>query len=315
VVKPGDELDVKILKIDSGTNKISLGLKQLQDDPWTIAARTFKVGDRVSGTVVRLTDFGAFVELLPGVDGLIHLSELSWNKRVRKPGDLLKIGERVEAVVLQINPEERRIGLGYKQVLGDPWDTAAQRFPVGSVVEGPVTNLTPFGAFVELGEGIEGMVHIGDITNEKRLDHPKEKLGKGQTVRATVLELDRERRRIRLGMKQLEPTTLDHYISDHRTGETVSGRLVEVQGNRAKVELGEGVITTCKLQPKSETQLGRNEAKPGDVSSLGAMLAAKWKEGGAAGSGQDAVRAGQVRSFRISALDPAKRLIEIELAS
>ena len=315
VVKPGDELDVKILKIDPGTNKISLGLKQLQDDPWTIAARTFKVGDRVSGTVARLTDFGAFVELLPGVDGLIHLSELSWNKRVRKPGDLLKIGERVEAVVLQVNPEERRIGLGYKQALGDPWDTAAQRFPVGSVVEGPVTNLTPFGAFVELGEGIEGMVHIGDITNEKRLDHPKEKLAKGQTVRATVLELDRDRRRIRLGMRQLEPTTLDHYISDHRTGETVSGRLVEVQGNRAKVELGEGVIATCKLQPKSETKQGRNEAKPADVSSLGAMLAAKWKEGGAAGSGQDAVRAGQVRSFRISTLDPAKRLIEIELAS
>jgi small subunit ribosomal protein S1 len=315
VVKPGDELDVKILKIDPAANKISLGLKQLQDDPWTVAARTFKVGDRVSGTVARLTDFGAFVELLPGVDGLIHLSELSWNKRVRKPGDLLKIGDRVEAVVLQVNAEEKRIGLGYKQALGDPWDTAAERFPVGSVVEGPVTNLTPFGAFVELGEGIEGMVHIGDITNEKRLDHPKEKLARGQTVRATVLELDRERRRIRLGMKQLEPTTLDHYIADHQTGETVSGRLVEVQGNRAKVELGEGVIATCKLQPKSETKHGRNEAQAADVSSLGAMLAAKWKEGGAAGSGQDLVRAGQVRSFRISALDPAKRLIEIELAS
>ncbi|MGH9585134.1 MAG: 30S ribosomal protein S1, partial [Bryobacteraceae bacterium] len=134
-IHPGDELEVKILKVDPGTRKISLGLKQLGEDPWTVAARTFHIGDRVSGTVSRLADFGAFVELLPGVDGMIHLSELSWNKRVRKPGDLLKVGERVEAVVLQVSPAERRIGLGYKQALGDPWDTIAERFPVGSVVE------------------------------------------------------------------------------------------------------------------------------------------------------------------------------------
>ena len=226
VVKPGDELEVKILKIDPANRKVSLGLKQLQDDPWTIAARTFHVGDRVSGTVSRLTDFGAFVELLPGVDGLIHLSELSWNRRVRKPGDLLKTGERVEAVVLQINPEERRIALGYKQALGDPWETVVQRFPVGTVAEGPVTNLTQFGAFVELVDGIEGMVHISDITNEKRLDHPRERLSKGQSVRVVVLEVDQDRKRLRLGMKQLEPTTLDHYISEHRPGDTVSGRQI-----------------------------------------------------------------------------------------
>ena len=224
VLKQGDELEVKILKIDPAQKKISLGLKQLQEDPWTIAARTFKIGDRVNGTVSRLTDFGAFVELLPGVDGLIHLSELSWSKRVRKPGDLLKIGERVDAVVLQVNPAERRISLGYKQALGDPWEAVPQKFPVGSTIEGPVTNLTPFGAFIELGEGIEGMVHVSDVTNEKRIDHPKEKLAKGQIVRAVVLEIDRERRRLRLGMKQLEPTTIDHYISEHQTGQTVSGR-------------------------------------------------------------------------------------------
>ncbi len=216
VVKPGDELEVKILKVDPATKKISLGLKQLQEEPWGLAAGKFKVGDRVSGTVSRLTDFGAFVELLPGVDGLIHLSELSWNKRVRKPGDLLKIGERVEAVVLQVNAPERRISLGYKQALGDPWEMAPQKFPVGSVVEGPVTNLTAFGAFVELGEGIEGMVHISDITNEKRIDNPREKLVKGQTVKAMVLDVDRERRRLRLGIRQLEPTTVDHYISEHQ---------------------------------------------------------------------------------------------------
>ncbi|MBV9765475.1 MAG: 30S ribosomal protein S1, partial [Acidobacteriaceae bacterium] len=311
----GDEVDVKILKVDPANQKISLGMKQLQEDPWTVAARTFKAGDRASGTVSRLTDFGAFVELLPGVDGLIHVSELSWDKRVRKPGDLLKIGERVDVVVLQVNPSERRISLGYKQALGDPWESAPKKFPPGSVLEGPITNLTQFGAFVDLGEGIEGMIHISDITGEKRLNHPREKLAKGQLVKAAVLEIDQERRRVRLGMKQLEPTTVDHYISEHEPGETVSGRLVEVHGNNARVELGEGIIVTCRLRPSEEKPALAQEAKSADVSSLSAMLAAKWKRGGAAAESPEAARAGQVRSFRISNLDRAKKLIELELAS
>jgi len=316
VVKPGDELEVKVLKIDPSSKKISLGLKQLQEDPWSTAARTFHVGDRVSGTVSRLADFGAFIELLPGVDGLIHLSELSWNKRVRKPGDLLKPGERIEAVVLQINPMERKIGLGYKQALGDPWDTVAERFPAGTVIEGPITSLTQFGAFVELGEGIEGMVHISDITNEKRLEHPKEKLAKGQRVEAAVVEVDRERRRIRLSMRQLEPTTVDHYISEHQVGDTVSGRLVEIKGDRAKVELGEGVVGTCRLKRSEETAKTVKPGEGADVSSLGAMLAARWKQGGpTTGESNEAVRVGQVRSFRIANMDLGKRLIEVELAS
>ncbi len=316
VVKIGDELDVKILKIDPTTRKISLGLKQLQEDPWTLAARTFNVGDRVSGTVSRLTDFGAFVELLAGVDGLIHLSELSWNKRVRKPADLLKIGDRVEVVILHVNPSERRIGLGYKQALGDPWDAVSEKFLIGSKIEGPVTNITQFGAFVELGDGIEGMIHISDVTNEKRLDHPKEKLVKGQSVRAVVLEVDRERRRIRLGMKQLEPTTVDHYISEHQPGETVSGLLVEVQGDRARVELGEGVIATCQLSDAKQKQAGVEPPKPAaDVSSLSAMLSARWKQGASADVPREGAHAGQMRRFRIAHLDPAKRLIELELAS
>lgn len=316
VVKTGDEFEVKILRIDPATKKISLGIKQLQEDPWSIAARTFHTGDRVSGTVSRLTDFGAFVELLPGVDGLIHLSELSWDKRVRKPGDLLKAGERIEAVVLQVDPAERRIGLGYKQALGDPWETVPTRFPVGTTVEGFIANLTQFGVFVALGDGIEGMIHISDITNEKRLDHPKEKLAKGQAVKAVVLELDRDKRRIRLGMKQLEPTTVDHYILEHQTGQTVSGRLVEIQGDRAKVELGEGIVATCQLKPQEEKARATETAKETDVSSLSAMLAARWKQGVASGqSGKPAARAGEVRSFRIAHLDAAKRLIELELAS
>lgn len=315
VVNAGEELEVKILKIDPASRKISLGLKQLQEDPWSAAARTFKAGDRVSGTVSRLTDFGAFVELLPGVDGLIHLSELSWNKRVRKPGDLLKVGERVDAAVLQINAAERRISLGYKQALGDPWEAVPQKFPIGAIVEGPVTNVTAFGAFIELGEGIEGMVHVSDITNEKRIDHPREKLAKGQTVKAVVLEVDRERRRLRLGMKQLEPTTIDRFISEHQQGQTVSGRLVEVHGNRAKVELGEGVIATCEIKPNEDSEAGANRPKDADVSSLSAMLAAKWKQGGGAGPSKEAVREGQVRSFRIATLDPANKLIRLELAN
>ncbi len=323
VVNPGDELEVKILKIDPATRKISLGLKQLSEDPWTVAARTFHVGDRVSGAISRLADFGAFVELLPGVDGLIHSSELSWNKRVRKPGDLLKVGERVDAVILQVSPADRRISLGYKQALGDPWDDVIDKFPVGSTVEGPITNLAQFGAFIEVGEGIEGMVHISDITNEKRIDHPKEKLAKGQTVKAVVLEIDRERRRLRLGIKQLEPTTVDHYISEHQPGQTVSGRLIDVQGNRARVELGEGVIATCQFKAAVESSpQPLPERKPSsDVSSLTAMLSARWKGSGSGTTesqllpARPPARAGEVRSFRISSLDAANKLIELELAS
>jgi small subunit ribosomal protein S1 len=312
VVKIGDELEVKILKIDAASHKIALGLKQLQEDPWVVAARTFKVGDRVTGTVSRLADFGAFIELLPGVDGLIHVSELSWDKRVRKPGDLLKIGERVAAVILQVNAADRRIGLGYKQALGDPWEQVSQKFPLGATFEGSITNLTPFGAFVDMGDGIEGMIHIADITNEKRLDHPREKLVKGQTVKAQVLEIQRERRRIRLGMKQLEPTTVDHYIAEHTAGEKVSGRLVDVQGSRAKVELGEGVIGLCRMKAREE-KAAPDSPQSSDVGSLSAMLSAKWKQGGAAADSQETAKTGQILSFRIASLDSAKRLIELEL--
>jgi small subunit ribosomal protein S1 len=315
VVKVGDQLEVKILKLDPGGKKISLGLKQLQDDPWTVAAKTLKVGDRISGTVSRLADFGAFVELFPGVDGLIHVSELSWDKKVRKPGDLLKIGDRVDAVVLQVNPADKRIGLGYKQVLGDPWEAISEKYPLGATVEGSVSNLTPFGAFIDLGSGIEGMIHISDITNEKRLDHPKDKLAKGQMVKAVVIEVDRERRRVKLGMKQLEPTTIDHYISEHQTGETVSGRLVEVSGDRARVELGEGVIATCRLQKKEAGKSAVSSEKAADVSSLSAMLSQRWKQGAADSSEKELAKTGQVRSFRIAGLDAAKKLIELELAS
>lgn len=318
VVSVGDSVDVQILKVNPATRKISLGMKQLTPDPWTVALEKFKVGDRVRGTVVRLTDFGAFVELMPGVDGMIHVSEMSWAKKVRKPSDVLKNGETVDAVVLSINPADRRIGLGLKQALGDPWEEVPKRFPIGSVVEAPVTNMANFGAFVDLGDGVEGMIHIGDISREKRLNHPREVLATGQTVKAQVLEIDRERRRIRLGMKQLEPTSVDEYIAERQTGETVTGRIVDVSASRARVELGEGVYAQCRLAPAAETEKASEpEPRPADLSSLTAMLAAKWKEGkapGGAASAKSDLRPGQIRSFRIVALDPAQKRIEVELA-
>jgi len=248
VVSVGDRVPVKILKINAEKRKISLGMKQLMPDPWTLAAEHFKVGDKVKGTVARLTDFGAFIELAPGVDGLIHQSEMSWSKKVRKPSDVLKVGEQVEAVVLQVNAAEHRIGLGLKQALGDPWEEAQKKFAVGTIVEAPISNLAKFGAFVDLGDGVEGMIHIGDISREKRLNHPNEVLKQGEVVKAQVIELDKERRRVRLGMKQLEPTQADHFIAEHKVGDEVSDVLVEVHASSAKVELGEGVTGYCRIK-------------------------------------------------------------------
>jgi small subunit ribosomal protein S1 len=317
VVAVGDPVEVKVLKIHPEGKRISLGLKQLAPDPWSVAAERFHTGDRVQGKVSRLTDFGAFVELMPGVDGLIHISEMSWAKKVRKPSDILKIGEMVEAVVLGVNAAERRISLGLKQALGDPWEDALKKYAVGAVAEGPVTSLTNFGCFIDLGGGIDGMIHISDITSEKRLNHPREALTVGQTVKAVVLEVDRERRRIKLGMKQLEPTSADEYIAEHKVGDAVTGRIVEASGARAKVELGEGVFAECQM--REEAANGASAAEPAsakaDLGSLTAMLSAKWKQGPAAASAsKERAHAGQIRSFKIVKLDQANKKIEVELA-
>jgi small subunit ribosomal protein S1 len=316
VLKPGDRVDVKILKINRDTRKISLGMKQLQPDPWTLAAEKYKVGDRVRGTVARLTDFGAFVGLEPGIDGLVHVSELSWSKKVRKPSDVLNAGEQVEVVVLGVNPGEHRISLGLKQALGDPWDKAEERFPIGSVVEGTVTNMAPFGAFIDLGDSIEGMIHVGDITREKRLDHPKDVLKNGQTVRAAVLEIDKERKRIRLGLKQLEPTSTDNYIAEHHVGDSVTGRVVEVRQDRVKVDLGDGVFATCKHTPEADGGPSEEaDRRSAGIEELTAKLAAKWKKGTGpeSESRQNLLKPGQVRTFRITGLDIEQKRIQLEM--
>ncbi|MBK7927368.1 MAG: S1 RNA-binding domain-containing protein [Bryobacterales bacterium] len=312
IVKTGEQIQVKVLKVQREKKKISLGLKQLTPDPWSVAAETIHVGDRVKGKVVRLADFGAFIELLPGVDGLIHVTALSWDKRIRKPGDILKVDEYVEAVVLGVNLADKKISLSLKQAIGDPWEEVVRQYPVGSIVEKPVTSLANFGAFVEVENGIEGMIHIGDITREKRLQHPKEALTVGQTVKAQVTEVDNERRRLRLSIKALEPTSADIFITESEVGLVVSGRVVKMRGERAEVELGEGVHAMCRLSGSGSGEAGAKGSGSADLGSLSAMLAAKWKSGGPS-MDPNALREGQVRRFKIVAMDAQSKKIEVEL--
>ncbi len=323
VNKPGDVLTVgqkveaKVLKVDPAKRRISLGMKQLQPHPWDLAAEKYKTGERIQGTVTRVADFGAFVELEKGIEGLIHLSEMSWSKKVRKPSDVVKAGDTVDVVILGVNQADRRISLGLKQALGDPWADVVEKLPVGGVVEGTITSLQKFGAFVQVAEGVEGMVHIGDISNEKRINHPQDLLKVGQVVKAQVLEIDKEKRRLRLGMKQLIPTSLDEYIAEHKEGDVVTGRMTDVSSGRAKVELGEGIHGTCKLPSESAEKTETAAEASSDVSSLSSMLAAKWKGGGGSGGGskREPLRAGQIRSFKIVKLDAGAKRIELEMVS
>jgi small subunit ribosomal protein S1 len=311
-------IEVKVLKVDSEKRRVSVGMKQLQPHPWDSVPDKYKTGERVRGTVTRVTDFGAFVELEPGVEGLIHVSEMSWVKKVRTPSDLVKPGETVEAVILGVSAGERRMSLGLKQALGDPWAGAAQKFPVGSAVEGPVVSIAKFGAFVQVAEGIEGMIHVSDMSAEKRINHPQDMLKVGQTVKAQVLELDTDKRKLKLGMKQLVPTSIDEYVAEHQEGDVVRGRVVEVSGGSAQVELGEGIHATCRISARKtspeSSRANPSAAAKADLASLGSMLQARWRSGAVAQSTEpQEVRAGQVRSFRITKLDRAQKKVEVEL--
>ncbi len=320
VLSTGQQIEAVIIKIDSDKRRIAISMKQLQPHPWDAVAEKYKAGERVRGTVTRLTDYGAFVELDPGIEGLIHISEMSWAKRIRTPSDVVKPGETVEAVILGVNAGERRISLGLKQALGDPWAGVAQKFAPGTMIEGPVTSLTKFGAFVQLAEGVEGMIHVSEISAEKRINHPQEALRAGQMVKAQVLALDPEKRLIRLSMKQLVPTGLDEYLAEHKEGDIVTGRMIEVSAGSARVELGEGVVATCRMPEESPAQADKHpepdspsSAKP-DLSSLGSMLQERWKSGAAADEVKpEGMRAGQIRKFRIAKLDPAAKTIELAL--
>ncbi len=320
--KPADvltvdqQIEVKVIKVDPEKRRISVGMKQLQVHPWDSVPGKYKVGERVRGTVTRVMDFGAFLELEPGVEGLIHVSEMSWVKKVRKPSDLVKRGETVEAVILGVSASERRMSLGLKQALGDPWVDAAEKFPVGSAVEGPVVSITKFGAFVQVAEGVEGMIHVSDMSAEKRINHPQDMLKVGQSVKAQVLELDAEKRRLKLGMKQLVPTSIDEYVAEHNEGDVVNGRVIEVSGNSAQVELGEGIHAACEVAGNVALETATQSAGAmTDLSLLSSMLAARWKNGTVAQSSKPKeVQAGQVRSFRITALDRATNKIQLQMA-
>jgi small subunit ribosomal protein S1 len=332
VLSVGQQIEARVLKIsnDSGKRRISVGLKQLQPHPWDAGAEKYRAGERVRGTVTRVLEFGAFVELEPGIEGLIHVSEMSWGKKLRSASTLVKPGEIVDAVILGVNTSERRISLGLKQALGDPWVDVAQKFAAGSVVEGPVVSITKFGAFVQLSEGVEGMIHISEMSADKRINHPQEILKVGQLVRTQVLAVDTEKRQLRLSMKQLVPSGLDEYIAEHKEGDVVTGRMIEVSDAHARVELGEGIQARCRMDEpgaakknsqaeadvsSSKVSSSKTQSKP-DLSSLGSMLQARWKGGAPAGDAKpEALRAGQIRKFRIVKLDAATKNIELELAS
>jgi small subunit ribosomal protein S1 len=315
VLSLGQQIEAKVLKIDPEKKRVSVGMKQLLPHPWDAVAATLKTGDRVHGVVTRVTDFGAFVELEPGVEGLIHLSEMSWAKKVRKPSDVLKTGDTVEAVVLGVNMGERRLSLGLKQTLGDPWAEADHKFPAGSAIEGPITSFTKFGAFVQLAEGVEGMVHISEITAEKHIQHPQDVLRLGQVVKAQVLEVDKAKRQLRLSMKQRTSVTVEEYLAEHPVGSAVTGRILEVSQGLARVELGEGIEGSCRTS--TETPVAESPAVEGkvDLSSLSSMLKARWKGGpSTAASKPGGMNAGQIRSFRIGQMEPDARKIALELA-
>jgi len=241
----GDEITVKVLKFDRSKERVSLGIKQLEPDPWETVVERYAVNSRVIGRVVNVTDYGAFVELEPGVEGLIHISEMTWSRRMKHPSKVVKPGDQVEAVVLEVHPKERRISLGLKQLEPNPWTTIDSRYSVGSVVEGRVRNMTDFGAFIEIEEGIDGLVHVSDLSWTKRVKHPSEVLKKGQIVQAVILNIDSASHRLSLGIKQLQPDAWETFFHHHQVGDTVHGRVCRGASFGAFVELAEGVEGLC----------------------------------------------------------------------
>ena len=261
IFKVNDEVEVIVLKFDPSTERVSLGYKQLHADPWASVTERYPVGQRLSGKVVSLTDYGAFVELEPGVEGLIHVSEMSWSKRVKHPSKLLTVGDTIESMVLGVDPEARRISLGLKQIEANPWHELAQRYPVGSRINGTVRNLTEFGAFVEVEDGIDGLIHISDMSWSKRLAHPSDVLKKGDEVEAMVLNVDPDSQRLSLGLKQLATDIWDDFFGNNRVGDVVEGKVVRVTNFGAFVELAEGIEGLIHVSEFDADQGGQEEIK------------------------------------------------------
>ena len=239
--KVGDKITVKVLNYDEEKGRVSLGLKQLKEDPWTTADQKYPIGTKVKGRVVSLADYGAFVEVEEGIEGLIHVSEMSWTRKIRHPSQVLKVGDTVEAMVLNIDSRRKRISLGLKQVEPNPWDVIGERYPVGTTIEGRIKNITDFGIFIGIDEGIDGLVHISDISWTKRIRHPSELYKKGQEVQAVVLNIDKENERFSLGIKQLTPDPWDEVPTKYAPGSRVTGTVTNVTDFGVFVELEEGI--------------------------------------------------------------------------
>jgi small subunit ribosomal protein S1 len=261
VLHVGGEVTVKVLKFDRSKERVSLGMKQLEPDPWDTVVERYPVNARVIGRVVNVTDYGAFVELEPGVEGLIHISEMTWSRRMKHPSKVVRPGDQVEAVVLEAHPRDRRISLGLKQLEPNPWTTIDSRYSVGSVVEGRVRNMTDFGAFIEIEEGIDGLVHVSDLSWTKRVKHPSEVLKKGQIVQAVILNIDSGSHRLSLGIKQLQPDAWESFFQRHSVGDTVHGRVCRLSNFAGFVEVAEGVEGMCHFS-EVPGYAGRRGAEP-----------------------------------------------------
>ncbi len=263
LVNVGDEIQVKVLKFDKDKQRVSLGFKQLTPDPWLDASERYPVGAKVHGRVLSVTDYGAFVELEQGIEGLVHLSEMTWSKRLKHPSKLVKPGDQVDTVILSVNPADRRISLGMKQLLENPWENLTDKYPTGAIVEGRVRNLTDFGAFVEIEDGIDGLVHVSNLSWTKRVKHPSEIVKKGEKVKAVVLGVEPQNRRLSLGIKQLQPDVWESFFATHRVGDVVHGKILRTAQFGAFVEIAEGVEGLCHISEAGDARGRPLQARTG----------------------------------------------------
>jgi small subunit ribosomal protein S1 len=245
LVNVGDQIQVKVLKFEKEKQRVSLGFKQLTPDPWLDAEHRYPVGAHVGGRVISVTDYGAFVELEQGIEGLVHVSEMTWSKRMKHPSKLVNVGDHVDCVVLNVHPQERRISLGMRQLAANPWDALHEKYPVGATVEGRVRNLTDFGAFIEIEDGIDGLVHVSNLSWTKRVKHPSEILKKGDRLKAIVLAIEPDKRRLSLGVKQLQPDVWESFFHQHKVGDVLHGKVLRVASFGAFVEIAEGIEGLC----------------------------------------------------------------------
>jgi small subunit ribosomal protein S1 len=263
LVQVGDQIQVKVLKFDKDKQRVSLGFKQLTPDPWLDASERYPIGARVHGRVISVTDYGAFIELEQGIEGLVHVSEMTWSKRMKHPSKLVNVGDQVDAVVLNVNPQERRISLGLKQLETNPWESLHEKFPVGSTVEGKVRNLTDFGAFIEIEDGIDGLVHVSNLSWTKRVKHPSEVLKKGDKVKAIVLAIEPDNRRLSLGVKQLQPDVWETFFETHRVGDVIHGKVLRLASFGAFVEIADGVEGLCHNSEAGDEHGAQLKLEPG----------------------------------------------------